>query len=162
MSRDDFNRDRPFDEEESLSHNVTRFVEMRLRTNGNSFASSDLIDLSGNVSLVPISSTLSLRHPVTTAAMMEDRTIPACGAWQVGEVNELLKDVRALMDRKTSSRNVKTSDHSAVKTKDYDSLEENNTATHKKLPTEGVSVSPSMKRAMKNSLGFAAKIVFST
>jgi hypothetical protein len=152
-TNDDLSRDRPFDEEESLSHSVTRLVENRLKTNGNSFASSDLIDLSGNVSLVAVSSTLSLRHPVMAAAMMENKAFPVCGAWQISEINELSKDVRTLINRRTSSHNVKTSDPSAVETKDHHSLEENNMATHNKQPAKGVRVSPFLKRAMKRALG---------
>jgi hypothetical protein len=68
-------------------------------------------------------------------------------------MNELSKDVRTLINRRTSSQNVKTSDPSAVETKDHDSLEVNNMATHNKQPTKGVSVSPFLKRSMKNALG---------
>jgi hypothetical protein len=94
--------DRPFDEEASIMLDVNQVVEANLEKKGKSYPSNDLVDLSGNVSVVPVSRTMSERHPVRTAAATEENRTPACGVWQVEEINELVCDLRVWVTRGTS------------------------------------------------------------
>jgi len=126
--------ERPFDEEEeeTLALSVTKMIDDVLVRNGNSFPSNDLIDLSGNVSLVPVANTLSLRHPVMAATAMEDSQFPACGIWQIKEMNEIVKDVRTWIGR--SSGKPSSSQDAAENSTDQQTVKATQTKTEH-IPT---------------------------
>ena len=141
-------RDHPFDEQESLMFSLIRMIDEVLVKNGNPFMSNDLVDLSGNVSLVPVSSTLTFRHPVMAAVALEDNHFPACGDWQLGEIEEIVKDIGVWMKRKATEA-------SPASDTEANSEKQMSEASQKRSPslkTEVNGKENSSREAMKHAL----------